>query len=299
MLLPTWRKGWDNLPIFGEICTNVEGVKLNLSSNISLHLILMLLKSKSISFGTEQTAPNWLAFSKQLNERGKNTLEHLLKSSPLTLFWNNKSWMLHYYHLPGTTKYKHFQLKCNCNLLLFLLLLLGIVQRNICAFFSKGKTYRLHILPSFSFWTLTHKDKNLSEEKGMDASSWHNSCNSLLLLIAHEFIKSLSRVAHLVTAFILYIAEDDQLIIPCSSMWTETHMHLYTHKRELFLEGENYPWQGMDWCKYSIYFHSACSLTVGLKRALNKPLFHILLAACLKVSWRRFRGWYKSYQQGI
>lgn len=124
MLSRIWRKVWDHFPAFGEIHTILDGVKLNLSYDLPLQLIIMLLKSKSVSFGTEQTAPNWLAFSKQLNERGKNTLEHLLRSSPLTLLCNSKSWMLHYYHLPRTTKHKHFQLKCNCKLL-FLLLLLG------------------------------------------------------------------------------------------------------------------------------------------------------------------------------
>lgn len=130
----------------------------------------------------------------------------------------------------------------------------------------------------------------------MDASCWNNSCNSLFTVdITQEFIKSLIRVAHLITVFILYIAEDDQLIIPCSSISANrnTHARIYTQKKsELFLEGENYPWHGMDWCKHSSYFHSACSLTVGLKRALNKPLFHILVAFFLKSLLEE--GWNKS-----
>lgn len=87
----------------------------------------MLLESKSVSFGTG-TVPNWLAFSKQLNEREKIPWSIFLGLHPwlfFFFFYGNKSWMLHYYHFPGTTKYKRFQLKCNCNLLLFLLLLLG------------------------------------------------------------------------------------------------------------------------------------------------------------------------------
>lgn len=86
--------------------------------------------------------------------------------------------------------------------------------------------------------------------------------------------------------FLLCISEDYELIISYSiSMSRNTHTH--THESELFLEDENYPWHDMDWCKYSNYFHSACSLTAGLKRALSKPLFCILVAGCLEVTWRR------------
>lgn len=86
--------------------------------------------------------------------------------------------------------------------------------------------------------------------------------------------------------FLLNIAEDYQLIISCS-IGVSRNTHTYTHESEPFLEGENYTWHDMDWCKYSNYFHSACSLTVGLKRVLNKLVFHILIGAWLKVTWRR------------
>lgn len=121
----------------------------------------------------------------------------------------------------------------------------------------------------------------------MDVSCWNNSYSTLFTIeITQEFIKSLIRVAHLITVFLLYIAEDYQLIISYS-ICVSRNTHTYTHERELFLEGENYPWHDVDWCKYSNYFHSACSLTAGMKRALNRLLFCILVALCLQVTRRR------------
>ena len=206
--------------------------------------------------------------------------------------------------------YKHFQLKCNCNLLLFLLLLLlgtgttvsflGSVWENK-DFFPTDK--QIGYIPSspFNFWTLSHKDNNLSEDNGMDASCWNNSCNSSFTIdITQEFIKNITRRSLLIHSIYTLHCGRCELILPCSSIYVNrnTHAYIYTQNIcELILEGENYPWHSTDWCKYSSYFHSACSLTVGLKRVLNKPLFHILVAACLKVFWRRFRGWYKSYPQ--
>lgn len=144
-----------------------------------------------------------------------------------------------------------------------------------------------YIYPSpFNFWTLRNKFNNLSKENGMDVSCWNNSCSTLFNVdITHEFTKSLIRVDHLSTVFLLYIAEDNQLIISYS-ICVSRNTHTHTHESELFLEGKNYPWRDMDQCKYSNYFCSACGGTVGLKRALNKLLFCILVAVCPKVTSR-------------
>lgn len=151
---------------------------------------------------------------------------------------------------------------------------------------NKQITY-IHSSP-FNFWTLRNKFNNLSKENGMDVSCWNNSCSTLFTFdMTQEFTKSLIRVGHLITVFLLYIAEDYQLIISCS-ICVSRNTHTYTRvKVSCSLKVRITPdMTGID-VTYSNYFHSACCWTVGLKRALNKSLLCILVAVCLIVTWRR------------
>lgn len=159
LLLPSWREGWDNRPILGEICITLEGVKLNLSNDYSN-------SDSQEQICTEQTAPNWLAFSKQLNERGKNTLEHLPRSWLFSPSVKADSALL-----PSSrnNKIQTFPAKVQLELIIFI-----INPRHwyYCVFLRKcvrkqGVLFPANISSSpFHLWTLGHQDNTIRRK-------WH------------------------------------------------------------------------------------------------------------------------------